>query len=153
MKTLKMTTMMNSNKSAAIRMLYWLLMMIIMVVISNNDKLQIVSANCVRRLIQTMIWLTICEFYQTLWPYLIRRIALAAHPVSGPPVTGQLMSASATTTAAAIILQQGEPRTTTTAPITTVQQEFTTTAALTTLIMNGRLPPLDYLATTRRAAR
>lgn len=57
-------------------MLYWLLMMIIMVIISHNDKLQIVSASCVRRLIQTMIWLTICEFYQTLWPYLVRRIHL-----------------------------------------------------------------------------
>lgn len=57
------------------RMLYWLLMMVIMVIVSNNDKLQIVSASCARRLIQTMVWLTVCEFYQTLWPYLLRRLA------------------------------------------------------------------------------
>lgn len=55
-------------------MLYWLLMMIIMVIVSNNDKLQIVSAGCVKRLIQTMIWLTVSEFYQAIWPILIRRL-------------------------------------------------------------------------------
>lgn len=54
-------------------MLYWLLMMIIMVIISHNDKLQMVSPSCVRRLIQTMIWLTVSEFYQTVWPLLLRR--------------------------------------------------------------------------------
>lgn len=54
-------------------MLYWLLMMVIMVIISNNDKLQMVSTGCIRRLIQTMIWLTVSEFYQVIWPILIRR--------------------------------------------------------------------------------
>lgn len=54
-------------------MLYWLLMMIIMVIISNNDKLQIVSASCIRRLVQTMIWLTVGEFYLTVWPILMRK--------------------------------------------------------------------------------
>jgi len=55
-------------------MLYWLLMMTMMVIISNNDKLQIVSANCARRLVQTMFWLTLSEFYQTIWPIIVRRL-------------------------------------------------------------------------------
>jgi hypothetical protein len=56
-------------------MLYWLLMMLMMVIVSNNDKLQIVSASCVRRIIQTMFWLTLNELYQTIWPILMRQLA------------------------------------------------------------------------------
>lgn len=48
-------------------------MMIIMVIISNNDKLQIVSSSSIRLLIHTMIWLTVSELYQAIWPMLIRR--------------------------------------------------------------------------------
>ena len=76
-------------------MLYWLLMMAIMVIISNNDKLQIVSSGSIRRLLQTMLWLTLSEFYQILWPILLQRLqqvgpalvtlaSAAPEAVSGP---------------------------------------------------------------------
>lgn len=55
-------------------MLYWLLMMIIMLVIINNDKYQIVSANCIQCLVQMMLWFTLAEFHLTLWPILARRV-------------------------------------------------------------------------------
>lgn len=56
-------------------MLYWLLMMLVMLIIINNDKYQIVSANCIRCLVQTMLWFTLAEIQMTLWPHLSKRLA------------------------------------------------------------------------------
>lgn len=67
-------------------MLYWLAMMIIMVIISNNDKLQIVSASSIRRLIQTMIWLSVSQLYLTLLPRLVERLSKPITGASAAPL-------------------------------------------------------------------
>lgn len=59
--------------------------MVIMLIIINNDKYQIVSANCIRCLVQMMLWFTLAEFHLTLWPILVRRV----------PILGSMGSSSA----------------------------------------------------------